>query len=47
MSNFDDLTPEEILRRFKRIFGRDMTPEERSLFFLDPHLKLPDDDPDD
>jgi len=35
---FDDheerLTPEEILRRFKTIMGREMTPEEMHKFFL-------------
>ena len=46
MPNFDELTPEEILRRFKHVFGRDMTPEERSVFFLVPDLPSPPDDPD-
>jgi hypothetical protein len=29
------MTPEEILRRFKRVFGREMTKRERVRFFLD------------
>jgi hypothetical protein len=29
------MTPDEILRRFKRVFGRDMTKRERVLFLLD------------
>jgi hypothetical protein len=29
------MTPDEILQRFKRVFGRDMTKRERVLFFLD------------
>jgi hypothetical protein len=29
------LTPEEILSRFKRLFNREMTPEEKKAFFLD------------
>jgi hypothetical protein len=45
MSYFDELTTEEILRRFDRVFGRDMTPEERSIFLLAP-LPVPPDDPD-
>jgi hypothetical protein len=30
------LTPEEILARFKKCFGRDMTARERQIFFLGP-----------
>ncbi|MCU1301691.1 MAG: hypothetical protein JWQ87_1975 [Candidatus Sulfotelmatobacter sp.] len=30
----ESLTPEEILLRFKKIMGRDMTPEEKHRFFL-------------
>ena len=30
----ETLTHEEILLRFKRLFGRDMTPEEKHIFFL-------------
>jgi hypothetical protein len=29
------LTHEEILSRFKRLFNREMTPEEKKAFFLD------------
>ncbi|MCU1300739.1 MAG: hypothetical protein JWQ87_1023 [Candidatus Sulfotelmatobacter sp.] len=29
-----DLTPEEILLRFKKVMGREMTPEEKHRFFL-------------
>jgi hypothetical protein len=34
---FDDeesLTHEEVLHRFKKVIGRDMTPEEKRSFFL-------------
>jgi hypothetical protein len=34
---FDDeepMTPEDVLLRFKKIMGRDMTPEEKHKFFL-------------
>jgi hypothetical protein len=34
----DTLTHEEVLIRFKRVIGRDMTPEERCSFFLPPEL---------
>jgi hypothetical protein len=30
----ESLTHEEILRRFRKIMGRDMTPEEKRRFFL-------------
>jgi hypothetical protein len=30
----EPMTPEDILLRFQRIMGRDMTPEERHSFFL-------------
>jgi len=30
----ESLTPEEILRRFRRVFGRDMTRAEREVFFM-------------
>jgi hypothetical protein len=30
----EPMTPEEILLRFKKIMGRDMTPEEKHKFFL-------------
>jgi hypothetical protein len=39
---FDDeesLTPEEIMRRFKKIMGREMTPEEKQSFFLPPVIQ--------
>jgi hypothetical protein len=32
--NEESLTPEEILLRFKKVIGRDMTPEEKHRFFL-------------
>jgi len=32
--NEESLTPEEVLLRFKKIIGRDMTPEEKHRFFL-------------
>jgi hypothetical protein len=32
--NEESLTPEEILHRFKKVMGRDMTPAERHKFFL-------------
>lgn len=34
----ENLSHEEILLRFKKVFGRDMTPEEKP-FFLLPTLK--------
>jgi hypothetical protein len=30
----EPLTPEEILLRFKKVMGRDMTPDEKHRFFL-------------
>jgi hypothetical protein len=30
----EPMTPEEILLRFKKVMGRDMTPEEKHKFFL-------------
>jgi hypothetical protein len=30
----ESLTPEEILLRFKKVIGRDMSPEEKHKFFL-------------
>ena len=30
----EPMTPEEILLRFKKVMGRDMTPEEKHRFFL-------------
>jgi hypothetical protein len=33
----ETLTHEEILLRFKKVLGRDMTPEERHAFFLPPN----------
>jgi hypothetical protein len=32
----ESLTHEEIMLRFKKVLGRDMTPEERHRFFLPP-----------
>jgi hypothetical protein len=32
--NEESLTPEEVLLRFKKILGRDMTPAEKDAFFL-------------
>jgi hypothetical protein len=32
--NEESLTPEEVLLRFKKVIGRDMTPEEKHRFFL-------------
>jgi hypothetical protein len=46
MQNFEEsLTPREILKRFKKLFGRDMTPEE-SRYFLLTHDYPPDPTPD-
>ena len=38
------LHPEEIQRRFKKVFGRDMTGKERDIFFLpvEPPLEQED-----
>jgi hypothetical protein len=38
----EPLTPEEIVRRFKKVLGRDMTPEERHQFFLPEDLPQSD-----
>jgi hypothetical protein len=32
----ETLTHEEVMLRFKKVFGRSMTPEERHAFFLPP-----------
>jgi hypothetical protein len=32
----ETMTHEEIILRFKKVLGRDMTPEERRAFFLPP-----------
>jgi ribosomal protein S21 len=32
--NEESLTHEEVLRRFKKVMGREMTPEEKHKFFL-------------
>jgi hypothetical protein len=32
----ETLTHEEVMRRFRKVLGRDMTPEERHAFFLPP-----------
>ena len=29
------MSPEEIMERFRKVFGREMTPAERRSFFLD------------
>jgi hypothetical protein len=34
----ESLTHEEILDRFKKVLGRDMTPEEKQRFFLPPQF---------
>ena len=34
----ESLTHEEIVHRFKKVLGRDMTPEEKDRFFLPPQL---------
>jgi hypothetical protein len=40
MFEFEEtLTHEEIRLRFKHVFGRDMTPEEKPIFFLPPDPK--------
>ena len=31
----ETMSHEEILQRFKKLFGREMTPQERRSFFLD------------
>jgi len=38
----ENLTREEILERFKKIFGREMTPRERLAFFLAPDTTQPE-----
>jgi hypothetical protein len=42
----ESLTPEEILLRFRKITGRDMTPEEKDCFFLPHHLNLAEPNPE-
>jgi len=37
----ESLTHEEILRRFKKVLGRDMAPEEKDHFFLPPQFSPP------
>ena len=37
----ESLTHEEVLFRFKKVFGRDMTPDERNRFFLPPDPPTP------
>jgi hypothetical protein len=34
----ETLTHEEVMLRFKKVFGRNMTPEERHAFFLPPEV---------
>jgi hypothetical protein len=36
----EPLTQEQFLLRFKRVFGREMTPEEKRKFFLLPEAAL-------
>lgn len=36
------ITPEEILSRFKKLFNREMTPEEKKVFFLTQVPSLPE-----
>jgi hypothetical protein len=36
--NEDTLTHDEIQHRFKKIMGREMTPEEKHSFFLPPEI---------
>jgi hypothetical protein len=38
--NEEPLTHEEILLRFKKIMGRDMTPEEKHKFFLPTEISI-------
>lgn len=40
----ETLTHEEVVLRFKKILGRDMTPEERYAFFLPPDAPSEADD---
>jgi hypothetical protein len=42
----EEILTEEILRRFKRVFGREMTGAERSCFFLQPSPEKEDEDKD-
>ena len=37
--NEEPLSPEEILLRFKKIMGRDMTPDEKHKFFLPAEIR--------
>jgi hypothetical protein len=41
----ESLTPPEVLNRFKKLFGRDMTPEESRCFLL-THESQADPNPD-
>ena len=38
----EPMTAEEILLRFKKVMGRDMTPEEKHKFFLPEHPDVVD-----
>lgn len=41
----ESLTHDEILRRFRKVMGREMTPEEKRRFFLPPdHTDTPNPD---
>jgi hypothetical protein len=37
----EQMTHEEILRRFKTTFGREMSPAERQIFFVPPKPDTP------
>jgi hypothetical protein len=37
--NEESMTPEEIMHRFKKVMGREMTPEEKHSFFLPPVIQ--------
>jgi hypothetical protein len=37
--NEEPMTPEEITHRFKKVMGREMTPEEKHSFFLFPEIQ--------
>jgi hypothetical protein len=40
----EEILTEEILQRFKRVFGREMTAAERTCFFLEPSPEKEDKD---
>jgi hypothetical protein len=41
------LTRDEIVSRFKKLFNREMTPEEKKVFFLDQAPSSPEKKPSD